>query len=73
MRKKTNIICILWGQKYTETDVNRLYGMIQRNTSHDIDFHLFSENRKKLISLILLDGKKKNSNNSSKNKICSVT
>lgn len=42
MRKKTNIICILWGQKYTEIDVNRLFGMIQRNTSHDIDFHLFS-------------------------------
>jgi hypothetical protein len=43
MRKKTNIICILWGQKYTEIDVNRLFGMIQRNTSHDIDFHLFSD------------------------------
>ena len=42
MRKKTNIICILWGQKYTEIDVNSLFGMIQRNTSHDIDFHLFS-------------------------------
>ena len=42
MNLKVNIICILWGKKYTEIDVNRLYSMIDRNTSYAITFHLFS-------------------------------
>jgi hypothetical protein len=41
---KVNVISILWGNKYDEEDVNRLYSMIHRNTSHDIHFFLFSNN-----------------------------
>jgi hypothetical protein len=37
-----NIISILWGSAYTETDVNNLYSMIKRNTSFPVAFHLFS-------------------------------
>lgn len=37
-----NIICILWGNIYTEEDINILYSMITRNTSFPINFHLFS-------------------------------
>ena len=38
-----NIISILWGNAYTEIDVNNLYSMITRNTSLPIQFHLFSD------------------------------
>lgn len=38
-----NIISILWGDAYTEEDVNKLYAMIKRNTSFNIAFHLFSD------------------------------
>ena len=41
--QKVKIICILWGTKYTENDVNRLYSMIERNTSYSVDFHVFSD------------------------------
>ena len=39
-----NIISILWGNKYTTSDVNKLYSMIKRNTSFSVNFHLFSNN-----------------------------
>ena len=42
MNLNVNIICILWGKKYTEIDVNRLHCMINRNTSCAITFHLFT-------------------------------
>ncbi len=38
-----NVICILWGDKYTQTDVNRLHSMILRNTSYPVRFHLFTD------------------------------
>ncbi len=37
-----HIICILWGDKYQEEDVNRLCSMVRRNTSHTIRFHIFT-------------------------------
>jgi len=37
------VISILWGKKYTEKDVNRLYSMIQRKTSREISFHTFTD------------------------------
>ena len=37
-----NVISILWGKKYSEKDVNRLHGMIGRNTKRSVRFHLFS-------------------------------
>lgn len=42
MKSNINIISILWGKKYKEVDVNRLFYMIRRNTSHNISFHLFT-------------------------------
>lgn len=47
MPEKTpvNIISILWGDVYTEKDVNTLYAMIKRNTSFPINFHLFSDEK----------------------------
>ncbi|MFL2843007.1 MAG: hypothetical protein ACJ0BQ_01485 [Coraliomargaritaceae bacterium] len=38
----THIITILWGTVYKDEDVNRLFSMIQRNTTKEIRFHLFS-------------------------------
>lgn len=38
-----HVISILWGKKYTEKDVNRLYSMIQRNSVRKIQFHVFSD------------------------------
>jgi len=37
-----HVISILWGNQYTEKDVNNLFSMICRNTSLPIQFHLFS-------------------------------
>ena len=41
---KVNIITILWGNKYSESDVNKLFSMITRNTKFDVNFYLFSNN-----------------------------
>ena len=47
MSEKTpiNIISILWGDIYTEADVNILYAMIKRNTTFPINFYLFSNEK----------------------------
>lgn len=37
-----HIISILWGTLYNDNDVNKLFSMIQRNTTKEIRFHLFS-------------------------------
>ena len=41
---KVNIITILWGNKYSESDVNKLFSMISKNTKFDVNFYLFSNN-----------------------------
>ena len=38
-----NVISILWGTLYSEEDVNRLFSMLQKNSSFPIRFHLFSD------------------------------
>lgn len=44
MSKKFNVICIKWGNAYSAEYVNKLYLMINRNTSYNIDFYCFTEN-----------------------------
>lgn len=49
-----HIITILWGKAYDEQDVNRLFSMIESNTSYPFFFHLFSdESLPKLKPLII--------------------
>ncbi len=45
MTKIFNVICIKWGNKYTPDDVNKLYAAICRNTSYDIRFFCFTEQK----------------------------
>ena len=40
-----HVICILWGDKYHASDVNRLHSMARRNTTKPIQFHLFSNEK----------------------------
>ena len=40
-----HVISILWGNQYSEVDVNKLFSMIRRNTSLAIRFHLFSNSK----------------------------
>ena len=44
MGKKINAICIKWGTVYEPEYVNKLYSMIKRNSSFDVDFYCFTEN-----------------------------
>lgn len=44
-RPVVNIITILWGDIYSEEDINILYAMINRNTSLPIVFHVFSNEK----------------------------
>ncbi len=40
-----NVICIKWGKtEYSPDYVNRLYGMLKRNTQYDIRFFCFTDN-----------------------------
>lgn len=41
--KTINIISILWGDIYTAEDVNLLFGMIKRNTTYPVNFHIFTD------------------------------
>lgn len=45
MKKKFNVVCIKWGKLYTPDYVNKLNNMVKRNTSYDIDFYCFTEDR----------------------------
>lgn len=42
--KKVNIVCIKWGVVYNDGYVNKLYNMIKRNTSYDVNFYCFTDN-----------------------------
>jgi hypothetical protein len=48
-KEKVNVICIKWGTKYYHKDVNNLYRMVKRNTSFDINFYCFTDNKKGLL------------------------
>ena len=54
MDKIINIICIKWGDAYNEEYVNKLYNMIKRNTTFDINFYCFTDNSKDLNKNILI-------------------
>lgn len=51
---KVNIICIKWGDSYPADYVNRLFQMIQRNTSHPFDFYCFTENAADLFDEVIV-------------------
>lgn len=39
-----NVICIKWGDMYSSEYVNRLYRMVQRNTTYPFRFYCFTDN-----------------------------
>jgi hypothetical protein len=41
--RKANVICIKWGTRFGPEWVNRLYGMVRRNTTWDIRFVCFTD------------------------------
>ncbi len=41
--KHVNVICIKWGTAYPPEYVNKLYHMVTRNTSYDVNFYCFTE------------------------------
>jgi len=43
MKKNINVICIKWGQAYDAEYVNKLYNMVVRNSSYNIDFYCFTD------------------------------
>ncbi|MGI9421670.1 MAG: hypothetical protein ACR2PA_00575 [Hyphomicrobiaceae bacterium] len=42
--RSVNIVCMKWGDRYGPGWVNRLYGMVQRNTSWNVRFVCFTDN-----------------------------
>ena len=45
MDSDVNVICIMWGTLYGVEYVNKLHSMITRNTSRNIRFHVFSNEK----------------------------
>lgn len=43
-KEKVNVICIKWGTKYSNVDVNRIYNMVLRNTNFNVNFHCLTDN-----------------------------
>ncbi|MEO0810058.1 MAG: glycosyltransferase [Pseudomonadota bacterium] len=41
--RQVNIVCMKWGDRYGPEWVNRLYGMVMRNTSWDVRFVCFTD------------------------------
>ncbi len=41
-REPVNVICIQWGTAYLAEDINRLFSMVSRHTTHPLRFYLFS-------------------------------
>lgn len=48
-----NVVCVKYGDKYTEEHVNRLYEMVRRNISLPFYFYCLTENSKGLHSDVL--------------------
>ncbi len=42
--KKVNVVCMKWGDRYDAFWVNRLYGMVVRNTTWSVRFVCFTDN-----------------------------
>lgn len=54
MSKSYNVICIKWGDLYPAVYVNKLFNMIKRNTSYEINFFCFTENSQGLDKDIII-------------------
>lgn len=54
MGKTVNVICIKWGTRYSPEYVNKLYNMVKRNTSYDVNFYCFTENSQDLNENIIV-------------------
>jgi len=54
MKEIRNIICIKWGTVYGFEDVNKLYSMVSRNSTYDINFYCFTEDKKGLNEDIIV-------------------
>jgi len=52
-KKKFNVITIKWGDLYNCNDVNKIFSMVKRNSSFDIDFYCFTDNKKGLDKEII--------------------
>jgi len=49
-----NIMCLKWGDKYGPEYVNRLYGMISRNTTRSFKFWCFTDDRTGIRSEVVI-------------------
>ena len=49
-----NVICIKWGSGYTADYVNRLYNMVDRNSSISFNFYCFTDNGQGLIDEVIV-------------------
>lgn len=38
-----NVVCVNWGTKYGTSYTDRLYNMVRRNTTHDFDFYVLTD------------------------------
>lgn len=54
MNNKKNIICIKWGDMYPADYVNKLYYMILRNSSIDLNFYCFTDDMEGLDKNIIV-------------------
>lgn len=41
--KKKQVVCVKWGDKYPPYYVNRLYNMVMRSTSYEVDFYCITD------------------------------
>lgn len=53
MNTNKNVVCIKWGTVYDADDVNKLYNMVQKNTSYNINFYCFTDNSEELNEKII--------------------
>ncbi|MCV6599507.1 MAG: hypothetical protein OIF36_03400 [Alphaproteobacteria bacterium] len=53
-KKKVNVITIKWGTAYKAEEVNRLYNMVKKNTTFDVNFYCFTEKKKGLDKNIIV-------------------
>lgn len=54
MKDIKNVICIKWGTVYDSDDVNKLYNMVIKNTTHKVNFYCFTENAVELNENIIV-------------------
>ncbi|MCF6266940.1 MAG: hypothetical protein L3J57_10390 [Desulfuromusa sp.] len=52
--KHYNVICIKWGHSYGPEYVNRLYRMVERNTTFPFNFYCFTDNKEGLNDKVIV-------------------